>query len=229
MLMLAVSTLTAFAQKDVKSEDRNITGFSGVQAGGIFRVYLKASGQESVRIETEGNIETSEIETEVRGGILHLGLKSGRYEWKNGNKTEIRVYVNYKEMNSIDVSGAAFLKSESPIQTSRLILQLSGASKACLDIQCDKLDAELSGASNFIVAGRATESRLNASGASDFEGDDLVTDELKFVASGASKINIKAEKSLSGSASGASKVIYSGSASQRSISTSGAAKVSGRN
>ncbi|TAF34433.1 MAG: DUF2807 domain-containing protein [Cytophagales bacterium] len=226
LLLCFVLTTYGLALAQNNTETRNISGFTGIEAGGIFRIILTGTGSESVRLEIDGDIQFSDIETEVKGGILRFQMKNTKYTWRD--KVEITAYVTYKELNSLELSGASFLKAEAPISADRFMLQLSGASKVCLDLNCSKLDASLSGASRLILAGKASNSLLTTSGASNFEGADFDSESMKVSASGASNIEVKAVKILSGTASGASNITYYGQA-DTNISTSGVANIRRRN
>ncbi len=70
--------------------------------------------------------------------------------------------------------------------------------------------------------------KIDASGASDFKGYDLVTDYCDAEATGASSIQITVNKELSVRAGGASDVHYKGEAVIRYLKTSGASSVSKR-
>ncbi len=67
---------------------------------------------------------------------------------------------------------------------------------------------------------------VEASGASDFKGFDLVTDYCDVRASGASGIRITVNKELSAHASGASDIKYKGDGLIRDLKTGGASSVS---
>ena len=89
-----------------------------------------------------------------------------------------------------------------------------------------KLTVGLNGASDMNVTCVAVQLNVEASGASDFRGFDLVTDFCDAKASGASDIRITVNKELSAQASGASDVHYKGDGVIRDLKTSGASSVS---
>jgi hypothetical protein len=85
---------------------------------------------------------------------------------------------------------------------------------------------DLSGASDMLVTGNATQISVEASGASDFKGYDLVSDICSAHASGASDIKITVNKELSAQASGASDVHYKGNGVIKDLKSSGSSSVS---
>jgi hypothetical protein len=77
-----------------------------------------------------------------------------------------------------------------------------------------------------ITGGTATRLYVEASGASDFKGFDLVAESCEAKASGASDIRITVNKELSAEASGASDVKYRGDCTIREVKSSGSGSVS---
>ena len=92
-------------------------------------------------------------------------------------------------------------------------------------MEIGKLKVDLSGASDVTITGSATQLSIEASGASDFKGYDLVTDICDARASGASDIKITVNKELSAQASGASDVKYKGNGVIRDLKSSGSSSV----
>jgi hypothetical protein len=78
----------------------------------------------------------------------------------------------------------------------------------------------------MMVSGTAVQLKVEASGASDFKGYDLVTDVCHASASGASDIKITVNKEISAHASGASDVRYKGNGVIRDLKSSGSSSVS---
>ena len=93
-------------------------------------------------------------------------------------------------------------------------------------IDAKKLSFDISGASDATISGNAADLKVDASGASDFKGFDLVTNYCTAQASGASSVNITVNKELSAHASGASSVRFKGEGLIRDIKTSGSSNVS---
>ena len=93
-------------------------------------------------------------------------------------------------------------------------------------IDAKKLIVDINGASDATISGNAADLKVEASGASDFKGFDLVTNYCDAKATGASSVNITVNKELSAHASGASSVRFKGEGLIRDIKTSGSSNVS---
>ena len=83
-----------------------------------------------------------------------------------------------------------------------------------------------SGASDVTINGMVSSLTISASGASDTKGYDLVSDNCRAEASGASDISVTVNKELNAHASGASSINYKGEGVIRDLHSSGASSVS---
>ena len=204
---------------NIQTQDRNVSGFEGINVGGGFTVELTQGNKESLRLEAEENL-LDNIKTEVRNGVLHIYNEDGVT-----TKKGMKAYITIQELNSMDISGGVKVIGKSPFRSDALKLDLSGASNVKLDIDTKEMKADLSGASKIELVGKADEVDMNLSGASKVEAADLQAKRVKVEASGASKVKLYATESLDIDASGASFVYYKGSPSI-TAETSAAAKVS---
>ena len=75
-------------------------------------------------IEAEEDLQ-EHIEAKVSGGILRISMDWPRFKWDRHEK--INVYIQVKELDYLDVSGAGNIKSTNTIVTDRLELDVSGA------------------------------------------------------------------------------------------------------
>ncbi|OYW17168.1 MAG: hypothetical protein B7Z54_08720, partial [Sphingobacteriales bacterium 12-47-4] len=80
--------------------------------------------------------------------------------------------------------------------------------------------------SDIQIKGKATDLKINCSGASEFKSIDFQTDYCDIEASGASSIQLTVNKEISARVSGASDIKYKGEGTVRNIKTSGASSIS---
>lgn len=184
---------------NVKSEKREISGFTEVEAGGAITLEIVAQKDFSVEIEADDNL-LQLIKTEVSGDTLKI-FSEDRLSPKN----KIIVKVSMPELTALDVSGASGAKV-SNVKIDSLKLNASGASKIKIDGEANSLESDASGASKIDAEGLKVENaEINATGASITTVS--VTDELKADASGASTIYYIGEPTtVSPKTSGASSV-----------------------
>jgi len=214
-----------YAQKfnDPNAEVRNLKGFHGINVSSAFTVFLNQGNEEAVAVSAASDKEKEKIRTEVKNGILFIGVD--HKGWNSSNK-KLKVYISVKEIDKLTVSGACDVYVAGTIKADVLSIDQSGASdfkEGKLDV--NKLSIDLSGASDMNVTGRAGMVTIEASGASSFKGFDLSAEICNLKASGASDIKITVNKELSAEASGASDIHYKGEGVIRDIRSSGSGSV----
>jgi hypothetical protein len=189
---------------NVKSEQRSVSSFDQISAGGAFDVYLTQGDSESVRVQADENLLPL-IETTVRNGRLVI-----RSSQNIGEAKELNVYVTFKELNKIEASGACEIKNEGQLNFGTLSLSGSGASEIDLSLQASKIEGEYSGASEVELQGIADICDFQLSGASELDIPGLTVRQMTLDLSGASEAEVQVTERLKVDASGASSVVYTG-------------------
>jgi hypothetical protein len=206
----------------ITSRTENVGSFTGVDVGGAIEVHVKQDAAQSVKIETDENL-IQYIEVYTQGSTLVLHPRNG---FNLDPSRQLIVYVSAPTYKSIEVSGASKIIGDNAISGNEgLKLGASGASKMMIELSGGNVGGDVSGASEINLKGQAAKFDFQASGASHVNAYDLVADDAVVDVSGASGIQITANKNLKAEASGASHVRYKGNASVNS-NTSGASSVS---
>lgn len=204
---------------DFVKEERAVSNFNKLDIGGAFKVYLSQGDQEKLVLEADQE-ELKDIVTEVTGGKLKIYTKS---DWST-RFHEMTIWLTFKELESIDFSGAVEVTGEGTLNFSDLDMDISGAAELQLTMKANKLDAEFSGASEVDFSGNIKTGHIELSGASDFDSQNLEFVDLSIEVSGASEAKVWATNTLDIDASGASTIRYKGSP-KVSIDESGASSV----
>ena len=186
---------------NVVTERRDISGFRGIDVGGIFKVEAVSQKDFGVEIEVDDNLVPL-VRTEVRGGVLHI-----EFDGHLKSRGPILVRVFAPDFESIDASGASSV-TVAGLKNSLLSIDSSGASKITVSGETKKLSIDVSGAT-----------RINAG--------DLKAADVNVEASGASHVDVFATETLTADASGATKVSYSGSPKNVNRKSSGASSITG--
>jgi hypothetical protein len=183
----------------VATEQRAVSDFSGINTSGVFQVEVTAQKDFSVEIEADDNLLPL-IKTEVSGGILTLGTEKAI-----SSPNPIRVRISAPDIETLRVSGASKVSVN--------------------DLSNEKLQIDSSGASKISVAGETADLIVDVSGASKIDAQNLKSENAFVDASGASHVSLLAVNELRTDASGASKIVYSGSPANLIKKTSGASSV----
>src|SRR5436190_5064751 len=168
----------------IVTEKRSLSGFKGVDVGGVFQVEITAGKEFGVEIETDDNLLPL-IKTEVNNGVLEIELE------KHVSPTgKILVRVSAPDISEMDVSGAANVT-------------LNG-------VKNSNLAVEASGAAKLKITGETAKLTVASSGAAKIDAGDLKSVNATVDGSGASHIELNVSGELNADLSGASHLTYSG-------------------
>ena len=181
------------------SEKRDLRDFDGIDVGGVFQVEIVAQKDFSVEIEADDNLLPL-IKTEVRGGTLTIET-----ERTFSTRNTIKVRISAPNIERMEISGASNV--------------------SLVAAKTENLQIDSSGASKISVSGEAGDLIVDVSGAGKIDAENLKSERVTIDASGASSVSVYAVTELKADASGASKIIYSGSPKELVKKISGASSV----
>jgi hypothetical protein len=214
--LFVVLTLIGTSLQAQDTENRSVGNFKGVKVGQAIDVYLTTGTSTNVRVEVEdGNV--SDVETNVSGGMLKIGMKRGNYR-----NIRVKVYVTHKGLEYISASSASNIYSENTLKSSKMSIDVSSAATAELEVEASEIEAQVSSSGDLELKGSAERAALYASSAGDIDAYDFTTSELKARASSAGGIRARAEDSIDAHASSGGSVRWKGNPSRsRTDSSSG--------
>jgi len=228
IMLILLSLILGFSFQQVSAnnstltpdrEDRSVSGFTQLEVSGAFEIVLTQGNTESLTIEADEKIMSS-IKTRVTGNTLEIYTKGTIRNYK-----VMRVYVTFKQLESIDLSGAVKVTADQSLQFDRLDLDISGACTIEFDMEADRLDLDLSGASKLSLNGYVNYLEADCSGSSKLMLAGLKTKRISFESSGASTAEFWVTESLDVETSGASNVRYKGNPATVNVENSGASSV----
>ena len=213
---------------DKNAEVRNVASFHGIRVSNAFDVIIKQGDEEAVVVSAVEDKYRSRIKTEVTNGVLRIWYDTDNvWKWNSDNK-KLRAYVSVKNLDLLDISGATDVKIDGSLTGSNIRIELSGASSLKGSISFESFKIEQSGASDSKLSGTVKNLDVEVSGASDFNCFELIAENCRAEASGASDVFVTVNTDLKVSASGASDVQYKGTASVSEMKTSGASSLKKR-
>lgn len=189
------------------AQSRNTGKFNSIDVSGAINVYVKQDSTQSVKVETDENLQQY-VEVYENNGVLVISPKDN-YNLDPTNK--IKVYVAAPSFRAIDVSGASNIVGENKLVSGETLdIELSGASEAKVDLKAPRINAEVTGASTITLTGETKDLNVVGSGASGAKCFDLMTENTTVDISGASSAEVFASVKLDAEASGASEIKYKG-------------------
>lgn len=184
----------------MQDEIRDCAPFHSIDISGNIELIVKQDSTRKV-VVTAPKEYLSKITTRVEAGVLRIYSDGIFFNRK------IKVFVSTDSIRSLVASGACRVETESPLVLPELSLRLSGAGQADMDVNVAGLFAvELNGASKAELDGTCRTIKLDASGASKLDADNLMAQRADIRVSGASHADVYATESIDAEASGASHV-----------------------
>jgi len=212
---------------DPNVEVRNVGSFSGIKASDGIDIYLSQSDDYAMGVSASDKKYIDGIKTEIKNGVLVISYDGSSFKYNNNRK--LRAYISFKNIESLEASGACDYVISGTLIANSLRIKLSGASEVKGTINIENLQIDISGASLAKLNGTAQNLKINASGASDAKNYDLSADNCVADLSGASDVTITVNKSLIAKAGGASTLYYKGNPEKKDVSSEGASSISQRN
>ncbi len=194
-----------FEEKGQHEKKFDLKGFRRIEAGGAFVITIRKGDTFEVIADTDEQNDLNDIDFEVHNNTLEIGHKD-KFSFGRRNET-VRINVTMPSLEGLDISGASTLKVIGFKDKSKdLDIQLSGASKAAIDVEVRKIEFDASGASKADLRGSAEKINMDISGACHIDAKRMQINQARADASGASHISFGKVKVFDSNTSGASKI-----------------------
>lgn len=171
---------------DVVTEEREVSDFTSVSLQGVGKLVIDQTGSESLTVTADDNF-LPYIETEVRGRELIITIQENT---TLSDITELTFYITVDSLDSLELTGAGDVE--------------------LLHLENDTWDVNLSGAGNITVSGQVDTQTIVISGAGNYNGEDLISQEASVENSGAGMAVVQVSDSLDVNISGLGSVEYIG-------------------
>lgn len=222
VLMSTLTALPALAGETV-TETRQIGDFSGIEVSGGYTVYL--SQEPAVSLRLEGNKDDlAKIVTKVVDNKLIIKHKPG-IRLFSFDKGDIAVYIGFKDINSIELSGSNKVVGQNPLQFNVLALDISGSGEIVMELQAARVDADLSGSGEMKLKGTADELAVDVSGSGDITCPGLKARKVALSISGSGEAEVDVSDELKVDVSGSGDVRYRGNPAKVSQHVSGSGEI----
>jgi hypothetical protein len=139
------------------TQDRAVTGYSGIALSLPAQVEVVQGAAEGVRITADDNV-MPEIESVVEGNVLQLRY---RRRFDSVVNAHIRITVNAKALQSLAVAGAGGIRAPA-LDARRLAVSVAGSGDVKVGGRAEALEANLTGSGN-LDAGKLDTQRTRVS------------------------------------------------------------------
>ncbi len=197
----------------VVTEDRSVSGFTGVTSGISADVTVKQASSFKVTISGQKNI-LDLLKTDVVNGKLKITFEKG---YSMNYREPLKVMVEAPNFDYIGMSGSGNVNTEGMLSGNKLTIDISGSGNFNLsNVKYSDVDFGISGSGDVRVGGSANAVKFDVSGSGNIRASDLKSQSASCHVSGSGDITCSAEKSLEAHVSGSGDIKYVGSPSIKS-------------
>jgi len=190
---------------DIESEEREVSGFNEIQFTGIGNLIIEQGDEEALIVEADDNI-IGLIETEVRGGGLHIGFKRGVNIVPT---SKVKFYLTVKELDRIDLSGVGDIDCDE-FETDDLKFHISGSGDIDFEIIAGSIETSVSGLGDIDLSGEVDFHRVQISGSGKYDAEELESKDCEIEISGLGSATVNVSDNLDIEINGAGNVYYKG-------------------
>jgi predicted small secreted protein len=199
----------------------DLADFSRIEASCVFKVQVLKAAAFQVTVSVDDNL-ADYLDIRVTDGGLVLAMKAGTYMI---GRDSLRVHVEMPALDGLNLSGAAQLSMSGFTSDRPLEIEASGVSSARGDITAGETTVSASGTGEVQLTGTGTTLSLLASGAASVDLQDYPVAEATVDLSGVAENTVNVSESIRGTASGASRLGFTGNPGLVDVQTSGTASV----
>lgn len=211
---------------NVIQEDRDVSGFTGVQLNTSGDVTITAGEADALTIEAEDNIMPL-LTSEVRGGVLQLGTTpNSSFSTTRG----IHYIVTIASLESVELNGSGDINvadfsgdsfsittngsgdtTFAAVEVADVSITVNGSGAVELaSLSGDTLQVRQTGSGDITVAGQVTSQDVEKPGSGSYHAFDLASATANINVSGSGDAEITVSEALNAQLSSSGNVIYAG-------------------
>ena len=205
----------------VKTESRNVSGFSSISVSIPANVIVVQGETEGVVLEGDDNILPL-IETVVDDRQLQICFNEKNLSIRT---SALKLIVSAKAVEGLSVAGAGDMHA-ARLRSATLKVRISGSGNTTIgNLDTDNLIVSVAGSGNFTAGGKARNVETRIAGSGDMKIGKLEASTVKVSVAGSGDATVWAKESLTVSVAGSGDVKYYGDAKvSQSIAGSGSVK-----
>ncbi len=212
---------TIYGSGNLVSENRNVSGISGVQLTMSGTLHITMGNSDSLRVEAEDNLQPY-IRTEVTGGTLVIETRPG---FQLENTRPIDYFLTVRQLSAIALSSSGDARAEN-LQAGAFSVEISSSGNVTIGrLEADSIRVRISSSGELTVqSGRVQTQTISLSSSGEYSARDLQSANADVSLSSSGGATIRVSDHLTGSLSSSGNVYYIGNPDVRvSKSSSGKA------
>jgi hypothetical protein len=204
---------------NVKTESRQVGEFNSIEASNGLHVLITFGESQSLEVEADENLHDV-IKTEVSSGTLRIFSEKNIRSEKAKN-----IHISVKTLEEIEVSSAADVQCENPLETDHLTVSASSAGDVRIEVKAKEINADASSSGSIELKGEAKDIDIDVSSAGTIDADRLMSKSCRVSASSAGSASVWVTEQLEADASSAGNIRYKGEPANKRIDTSSAGSI----
>ncbi|MCA3023814.1 MAG: DUF2807 domain-containing protein [Rhodocyclaceae bacterium] len=211
------------ASGNVKTETRDVTGFSGISLSLPAKVTIKQGNKEGVIIESDDNFLPL-IETVVERGQLRIRPTEKNMSFK-GRSMKLNITIDAINIESLSVSGSGDIVADE-LNSPKLRTSIAGSGEVNIkSLTSDSVKVSIAGSGDLNLGGTTNELEGSIAGSGSIKADRLKAKNVVVKVAGSGEATIWATDTMKLSIAGSGDVKYWGEAKvTQSVAGSGSIK-----
>jgi len=198
----------------------NIDDFTRIYLRGPYEVHLRQANKCGLTVFAKDSY-FDKLEVSSNGGELSIELDGKNFK----NTKSIEVYIDFQDLEKLEIEGAVDLQCENQIKTTNLKLEFEGAGNVELNVDADKIISEIAGVGNFEIEGETDYHKVQFDGIGSYNARDLRSKYTIVESNGIGSVSVYASNKFKGEANGIGSVDYYGDPDDVSIEATGLGSV----
>lgn len=211
------------ASGNVKTETRDVTGFTGISLSLPAKVTIKQGNKEGLTIEADDNYLPL-IETVVERGQLRIRPTEKNMSFK-GRSMKLNITIDAINIESLSVSGSGDIVADE-LNSPKLRTSIAGSGEVNIkSLTSDSVKVSIAGSGDLNLGGTSNELEGSIAGSGSIKADRLKAKNVVVKVAGAGEATIWATDTMKLSIAGSGDVKYWGEAKvTQSVAGSGSIK-----
>lgn len=219
LLLSACATMNGNGH--IKSESREAGQFTGVESSASVDIDIKKGATAMVKIEGDENL-LQYVTTEVKGGILIIGLKPNI----SFNSSHLKAYITTPVLKNLVVTGSSSILSHDFFDNEgETNFTLTGSGDIKASVHSPSVTTDLSGSGSITIKGETKTLHVTVSGSGDVKCHDLKSENTSVDVSGSGGAHVYASQTLTAEVTGSGDVYYSGNPASPRITKTGSGSI----
>ena len=222
---LTILVLSVFASVPVLADEKiertfDVEDFTRIYLKGPYEVHLRQSSRCGLTVIANEDY-MDRLDVESIAGELQISMNGKKYK----NSKSVEVYIQFEDLEKLEIEGAVDLVCETQIRTSNLKIEFEGAGNVELDVETYKIISEIAGVGNFEIEGNTDYHKVEFSGIGQYQARDLKSKYTIVESNGIGSVKVFASNKFKGEANGIGSIDYYGDPDDVTIDASGLGSV----